>query len=229
MIAAASGPNDFWILLALLSCFVGIVFTPIALWMAYRQLRSDPAARGRDLVLKSAIVYGTIAPILLVLLAAEATNGAAPMLFGIAAFFYAQYHLLRRLWKYLSDSLPTPPSASTNQLSQPQCSVIRASGNAHAGHVALTYSTFFRFWRSLKILLTCQKKRCSRSGGRPKIIVEFDPTILLRLNRVPRHVVVEAKTSSKHVEAISSMLCEVPPRPSSAHPFFDKLEQAISR
>ncbi len=114
LIAAASGPErDVLILLALLGCFVGIVFTPIALGMAYRQLRSEPAAPGRNLVLKSTIVYGTIAPILLVLLAAEATNGAAPMLFGIAAFFYAQYVLLRRLWRHLSNAFPTPPSAST--------------------------------------------------------------------------------------------------------------------
>jgi hypothetical protein len=113
MMTAASGPNGFLVSLTLLSAFIGFVLTPIALRSAHRQLRSDPAAPGRDLVLKSAIVYGTIAPLLLVLLAAEATDGFAPMLFGIAAFFYAQYVLLRRLWTYLSNTLPTPPPAST--------------------------------------------------------------------------------------------------------------------
>jgi hypothetical protein len=113
MLAFASAPNDFWGFLTLLSCFVGVVFTPIALWMAYRQLRSDPAAPGRSLVLKSAIVYATIAPIVLVLFAAVLTEGAALVVFGIAAFFYAQYHLIRRLWRYLSDTLPTTPSEST--------------------------------------------------------------------------------------------------------------------
>jgi protein-S-isoprenylcysteine O-methyltransferase Ste14 len=113
MIAAASGPNDFWISLTLLSGVVGSVSTPISVWMAYRQLRTDPAAPGRDLVLKSALVFGTIAPILLVLFAAAITNGAAFILFGIAALFYVQYLLLRRFWRCLSDALPTPPSAST--------------------------------------------------------------------------------------------------------------------
>jgi hypothetical protein len=113
LIVGASRPNPFWIVMTLLSGLVGFVVTPFALWRAYRQLRSDPTAPGRDLVITTAIAYGTIAPILLVLLAGEATNGAAPILFGIAAFFYAQYHLLRRLWRYLSDALPTLPSEST--------------------------------------------------------------------------------------------------------------------
>lgn len=112
--AAANGPNDFWILLALLNCFVGLVFTPIALWNAYRQLRSDLTTPGRGLVLKSAIVYGTIAPILFVLWAAVVTEGLVPILLGIVALFYVQYVLLRRLWNYLSDALPTPPTATTN-------------------------------------------------------------------------------------------------------------------
>jgi hypothetical protein len=112
-VASAPYVNDFWAILMLLSGFIGVVFTPIALWMAYRQLRSNPAAPGRGLVLNSAIVYGIIVPILIVLLAAEATDGAAPMLFGIAAFFYTQYVLLRRLWNRLSAALPAPPSEST--------------------------------------------------------------------------------------------------------------------
>jgi hypothetical protein len=125
LIVGASGPNDFWIVMTLLSGFVGFVFTPIALWKAYRQLRSNPAAPGRNLVINTAIVYGTLAPILFVLLAGEATNGAAPLLFGIAAFFYAQYVLLHRLWKYLSDALPAPPTATTNRTSP------NASSSAH--------------------------------------------------------------------------------------------------
>jgi hypothetical protein len=113
LIVGASGPNVFWIVMTLLSGLVGFVITPIALWKAYRQLRSDPTAPGRNLVINTAIVYGTLAPILLVLVAGEATNGAAPLLFGIAAFFYAQYVLLRRLWKHLSDALPASPTATT--------------------------------------------------------------------------------------------------------------------
>jgi hypothetical protein len=113
LIAASSGPNDFWMLLTLLNGFVGFIFTPVALWKACRQLRSDPAAPGRDLVLNSAIVYGIIAPILLVLLATAATNGGATILFGIAAFLYAQYALVRWLWKSISDALPPSHSAST--------------------------------------------------------------------------------------------------------------------
>jgi hypothetical protein len=113
LIVGASGPNVFWLVMTLLSGFVGFVVTPIALWKAYRQLRSNPAAPGRSLVINSAIAYGTLAPILLVLIAGEATNGAAPILFGIAAFFYAQYVLLRRLWTYLSHALRATPAAST--------------------------------------------------------------------------------------------------------------------
>jgi hypothetical protein len=114
ILAGSSPANDEWMVLAVFGCLVGLTLTPIALWMAYRQLRSDPAKTGRGLVIKSAIVYATIAPVLFVLWTAAATNGAFLILVGVAAFLFAEYVLLRRLWKYLCDAFPTPPSATTN-------------------------------------------------------------------------------------------------------------------
>ncbi|MEO7402036.1 MAG: hypothetical protein ABIU95_00030 [Burkholderiales bacterium] len=102
--ANAHGLSRFALLLA----FIGLVLTPFALGMA-RKLRaqSDPT-EGRHFVLQSTVVYGVIAPTLLMAFVTAATEGYALVPFGIVAFVYFQYLLIRRVYRYMADAAPRP-------------------------------------------------------------------------------------------------------------------------
>jgi hypothetical protein len=113
LLAINSGPNDLLILLMLLCLLVGFVLTPFAIWKAYNQLLAQPGAPGRALVLNSMIVYSVIVPALLMCFITAITEGYALFLLGIAAFFYFQYLLVRRVSRRLDEALP-PPAGSTS-------------------------------------------------------------------------------------------------------------------
>jgi hypothetical protein len=99
--------------------FLGFFLTPVALWRAFRQLQSQANTgqnSGREMVLRSAVVYGTLAPALLILLAIAITQGVILFPIGIAAIIYAQYTLVRRLSRYMAEALPPQQvSVSTNE------------------------------------------------------------------------------------------------------------------
>jgi hypothetical protein len=97
------------------SLFLGVVFTPIALWMAYKQLQVQPDTTGRELLLKSTITYGVLAPLLVMLFAAAVTDGIVLIPFGFAAFVYLQYLLLRRLWRRISEAFPLQTAAVSSR------------------------------------------------------------------------------------------------------------------
>jgi hypothetical protein len=103
----ARGFLDIFMFLVVLSFFV----TPIALWIAYRQLRARSNLLGRDLVLKSTCVYAALALALLTLFLAVITEGFALLALGVAAFVYFEYLLVRRIWRRMSDALPPQPAA----------------------------------------------------------------------------------------------------------------------
>jgi hypothetical protein len=95
------------------SLFIGSVVTPFALWRAFDQLRASSQGRSnRDLVLKSTIVYGAIAPALLMALVTVATQGYVLLPLGAAVFVYLQYLLIRWVWQRMSEALPTAPVAN---------------------------------------------------------------------------------------------------------------------
>jgi hypothetical protein len=103
---------------SLLLVLVGFVFTPFALWMARNQLRaSRDQSPERDLVLKSTIVYGVIAPALVMAFFTAATEGYALVPFGIVAFVYFQYLLIRRVHRYMADATPESAPASIDTAS----------------------------------------------------------------------------------------------------------------
>jgi hypothetical protein len=119
---SAHGPLDLFMFLVIVS----FVFSPIALWIAYRQLRAHPSVPGRDLVLKSACAYTAIALAVLMFFLALITEGFVLMALGVAAFVYFDYLLVRRLWRRMADALP-PQSASSSPL--------ETNGNAAASPV----------------------------------------------------------------------------------------------
>ena len=102
----ARGPFDLLMFLVMVS----FVFTPIALWMAYRQLRAHPGMPGRDLVLKSSTVYTALALAVLMLFLAAITEGFVLMALGVAAFVYFEYLLIRRIWRHMAEALPPQPA-----------------------------------------------------------------------------------------------------------------------
>jgi hypothetical protein len=90
--------------------FVSLVLTPFALWRGFQQLRARPRQRsGRNLLLKSTIVYGTLAPALLMALVTATTQGYVLLPLGAAAFVYIQYLLIRWIWQRMSEALPSAP------------------------------------------------------------------------------------------------------------------------
>src|SRR5262245_43883207 len=109
---ASAGPPHGPIVAALASMlFVGFVFTPLALWKAVAQLQAQPDhPRDRDLVLKSTLVYCVIVPVLLVGFLTLVTHGYIFIPFGLAAFVYLQFLLVRRIHRYLSETLPPQPA-----------------------------------------------------------------------------------------------------------------------
>lgn len=112
MITAARGPAVGFTLM--LMFFVGFAFTPFALWKARKQLLAElENPRDRGLFVKSIITYGTFAPALLAIIAAVVTDGTVLIPFGVVAFAYIQYVVIRRLYRDLTDGVPyTAPSAS---------------------------------------------------------------------------------------------------------------------
>jgi hypothetical protein len=105
---------------SMLLIFLGFVLTPATLWKAFRQLQtksSNQQNSGRELMLKSAVVYCTLASALLILLAIAITEGVILFPIGVVAIIYAQYTLIRRLWQYMANALPIQlDSASASEV-----------------------------------------------------------------------------------------------------------------
>jgi len=102
-----NGPDGILIALLLL---VGFALTPLALWKAAKQLQAEPGdRRDRNLVLISALVYAVVVPALVMGFFTLATHGFLLVPFGLGAFVYLQYVLVRRLHRRLSDALPPQP------------------------------------------------------------------------------------------------------------------------
>jgi hypothetical protein len=120
MLAAGASSADPILGVSMFLIVLGFVLTPIALWKAFRQLQAQSSTRqdlGRELVLKSTAVYCTLAPALPILLAIVVTEGVILFPIGIAAIIYAQYMLIRRLWRHMAESLPKQPdAASTSEI-----------------------------------------------------------------------------------------------------------------
>jgi hypothetical protein len=116
MLEASAGSAGPTLGVSVVLIFLGFVLTPVALWRAFRQLQMQSSTHqnsGRELVLKSAVVYGTLTPALLILLAIVVTEGVILFPIGIAAIIYAQYTLIRRLWRYVAEALPTRSAAAS--------------------------------------------------------------------------------------------------------------------
>jgi hypothetical protein len=122
ILAAGARSADPILGVSILLLFLGFVLTPIALWKAFRQLQTQLSTRqnsGRELVLKSTVVYCTLAPALLILLAIAITEGIILFPIGIAAIIYAEYAAICRFWRYMAKSLPTQPATeSTNEANE---------------------------------------------------------------------------------------------------------------
>jgi hypothetical protein len=110
--AAAMNDRDmleFMIFLVL----VTVILTPVALWMAHRQIGAHRNVPRRDLVLKSIAAYAALVPILLLLFLAAITEGFVLAALGVAAFVYFEYVLIRRIWRYMAEALPRQPATAT--------------------------------------------------------------------------------------------------------------------
>jgi hypothetical protein len=114
--AAATSMNGLAVLIATLPLIVGCVLTPIALRKGFRQLRAAPARYlGRELALGTMVGYVATAPLLLLLIACVVTEGAVLYLLAIAAFFYFQYLLMRKVWQRMADALPPRAAADVSR------------------------------------------------------------------------------------------------------------------
>jgi cation transport ATPase len=108
-----------------LSIVAALVATPCALAMAYKQLRARPeGSADRDLVVNMILAYAIVAPAFLMVVFTEWTEGFVLVPFGIAAFIYVQYRLVRRLQRYVKDKLPPQladdsPSVASRPTSAP--------------------------------------------------------------------------------------------------------------
>jgi hypothetical protein len=124
---ALLNPGLFGAVTVLFLLPIGLLFTPVALWKAFKQLRADPRkTRGRYLVLKTMVAYGVLVPVVVVLFAAVITEGYAFFLLGFAALVYVQYLLVRRLWRYMAEAIP--PQAEP-------VSTSHANGNGASSHL----------------------------------------------------------------------------------------------
>jgi hypothetical protein len=116
MLEAGARSNGPILGVSMLLLSLGFFLTPIALWKAFRQLQAQLSTRqnsARELVLKSAVVYCTLAPALLILLAIAITEGVILFPIGIGAIVYAQYMLIRRLGRHMAEALPTQLNAAS--------------------------------------------------------------------------------------------------------------------
>jgi hypothetical protein len=102
------GMLDFLTLLVLAT----VILTPVALWMAHRQLRADPGTPRRDLVLKSTAAYAAIVTTLVLLFLVAITDGFVLTALGVVAFVYFEYLLIRRIWRHMAEALPPQPASS---------------------------------------------------------------------------------------------------------------------
>jgi hypothetical protein len=120
-------PGLFGGLIILFMWPIGFLFTPFAIWKAFKQLRAQPGKiAGRDLVLKTTVAYGVLAPVLVMLLAIMITEGFALFVLGAAALVYVQYLALKRLWRFMAEAIPPRPApASTSN----------SNGNGASSHL----------------------------------------------------------------------------------------------
>jgi hypothetical protein len=124
---ALLNPGPFVGLLIACLLTIGFLFTPVAIWKAFKQLRAQLGkVPGRGLLLKTTIAYGALVPALVVLCAALITEGFAFFLLGFAALVYVQYLFLRRLWQSMADAIPPQPAAT---------STFHANGNGTSSHL----------------------------------------------------------------------------------------------
>ena len=104
-------PHGAVLALVALMLLVGFAFSPFALWKAVEQLRAQPdRTRDRGPLLKSALIYCVVAPLLLIGMFALITHGYIFIPIGLAAFIYMQYLLIRRLHRHLNETLPLEPA-----------------------------------------------------------------------------------------------------------------------
>jgi hypothetical protein len=93
---------------------IGFLFTPFAIWKAFKQLRAQSGKiRGRDMVLNTTAAYAVLAPVLVMLFAIAVTEGIAFYMLGVAALIYVHYVFIRRLWRYMATALPPQPAAAS--------------------------------------------------------------------------------------------------------------------
>jgi hypothetical protein len=104
--------NDGPLIVLILSLLlVGFVLTPIAVWKGVKQLQSQSdQPRDRELVIRSAMIYCVILPVLVTGFFALATEGFILIPIGLGAFIYLQVVLVRRLHRRLSERLPAQAS-----------------------------------------------------------------------------------------------------------------------
>lgn len=110
LIASATSVNGPVVLFTILMLMVGCMLTPLALWKAIKQIQAQPE-RSRDcgLVLKSALVYCVVLPVLLMGCIIFATHGLIFVPLGLGALVYLQYLVVRRVQRHLSGILPKQP------------------------------------------------------------------------------------------------------------------------
>jgi len=102
--------------------FVGSVFTPLALWKARKQLLAGEAnSPDRNLFVKALLVYGTFAPAILAVVAALLTEGAVLIPFGVVAFVYIQYVVVRRVYRHMTDGMPEPTLSTSTAAPNGNC------------------------------------------------------------------------------------------------------------
>jgi hypothetical protein len=90
-----------------LSTVAGLVATPCALAMAYRQLRARPGGHpDRNLVVNMILGYAIAAPAFVVIVLTEWTYTLLFVPIGMAAAVYLHYLLVRRVRRYLIETLP---------------------------------------------------------------------------------------------------------------------------
>lgn len=101
--------------LVVCSIAFGFIATPIALAMAYWQLRANPKqAHDRNLVVKLISWCAIIGPALMMIILAEWTYGLVLVPLGAVAFLYFQYKLVQRLKQKLNHKLPPGPGHVAN-------------------------------------------------------------------------------------------------------------------
>jgi hypothetical protein len=111
LMASNASLNGLYVLFIASMLLVGFVLTPVALWNAVKQLElHSEHHHGRELVMKSTLVYSVIVPVLLVGFIAFATRGLILVPVGLGALVYLESVLIRRVHRHLSETLPPQPT-----------------------------------------------------------------------------------------------------------------------